>query len=109
MGEEASNEEVDFEKAKDDIQAQRVRLNKMGPVNLVAIQEYDEMKERFDFLTKQQQDLLQAKEDLHKAILKINRTTKEMFLDTFQKAQKHFSDYYRLPFSFAFVYFYLNE
>ena len=91
-------EEFDVEEAKIEIQFQREKLNKMGPVNLVAIQEYDEMKERFDFLTQQQQDLLQAKEDLHKAILKINRTTKELFIDTFGKIQKHFTEYYRLLF-----------
>ena len=91
-------EEFDAEEAKIEIQFQREKLNKMGPVNLVAIQEYDEMKERFDFLTKQQQDLLQAKEDIHKAILKINRTTKELFIDTFGKIQKHFTEYYRLLF-----------
>ena len=70
----------------------------MGPVNLVAIQEYDEMKERYDFLTKQQQDLTQAKDDLRKAILKINRTTKEMFIETFTNTQKYFSEYYKLLF-----------
>ncbi len=92
------SEEFDVEEAKIEIQFQREKLNKMGPVNLTAIQEYDEMSERFDFLTKQQQDLLQAKEDIHKAILKINRTTKELFVDTFGKIQKNFVEYYRLLF-----------
>ncbi len=85
----------DIEQAKADIQAQKDKLNKMGPVNLVAIEEHDEMKGRFDFLTKQHEDLVQAKDDIHKAILKINRTTRELFTDTFQKIQKHFTDYYR--------------
>ena len=67
----------------------------MGPVNLVAIEEHDEMKERFEFLTKQHDDLVQAKDDLHKAIQRINRTTRELFTETFQKIQKHFTDYYR--------------
>ncbi len=92
-------EELDIEKAKLDIQTLRDKLAKMGPVNLVAIDEYQEMKQRFDFLTQQEQDLVQAKEDLHKAILKINRTTKEMFVETFEKVQKYFTEYYRLLFN----------
>ena len=90
--------EFDAEKIKQEIQEQRERMNRMGPVNLVAIQEYDEMKTRYDFLTQQEQDLLKAKEDLHKAIQKINRTTRELFADTFQKIQKNFTEYFRLLF-----------
>lgn len=89
----------DLEKAKADIQAQRDKLNKMGPVNLVAIEEHVEMKARFEFLTQQEQDLIKAKEDLHKAILKINRTTKELFAETFAKVQKNFTEYFRLLFN----------
>ena len=88
----------DIEAAKAQIQSQRDRLMRMGPVNLVAIQEYEEMKERYDFLTRQHADLTQAKEDLHKAIVKINRTTRELFSTTFEKIQKNFSEYYRLLF-----------
>jgi chromosome segregation protein len=93
-----STEPFDLEKAKADIQTQREKLNKMGPVNLVAIEEHAELKERYDFLSKQQLDLTTAKDDLHKAILKINRTTRELFVETFANIQKHFSDYYRLLF-----------
>lgn len=92
-------EGFDIDKAKMDIQALREKLAKMGPVNLVAIEEYQEMKQRFDFLTQQEQDLVRAKDDLHKAILKINRTTKELFVETFEKVQKYFTEYYRLLFS----------
>jgi chromosome segregation protein len=95
---ERQGEELDLEQAKLDIQAQKEKLQKMGPVNLAATEEYDEMKQRFDFLTRQQQDLITAKNDLHKAILQINRTTKELFVETFQNIQKHFTEYYRLLF-----------
>ena len=88
----------DIGQAKAEIAAQKDKLHKMGPVNLGAVEEHDEMKERHDFLTQQQQDLVQAKEDLHKAILKINRTTKELFVETFAKIQKNFTEYYRLLF-----------
>lgn len=89
---------LDLDRVKETIRVQREKLNKMGPVNLVAIEEFDEMRERFDFLNRQEADLLKAKDDLHKAILKINRTTRELFSETFEKIKAHFGDYYRLLF-----------
>jgi chromosome segregation protein len=68
-------------------------------VNLVAIEEYDELKKRYDFLSQQQTDLLTAKESLHEAILKINRTTKQMFMETFEKVRGEFRNYFRLLFN----------
>ena len=75
------------------------KLDSYGTVNLVAIEEYDELKKRYDFLTQQQNDLVTAKEALHEAILKINRTTKKMFLETFEKVKEEFRSYFRLLFN----------
>jgi chromosome segregation protein len=52
-------------------------------VNLGAIDEFDELKTRFDFLAEQRDDLEKAIEDLHKVIKKINRITQERFSTTF--------------------------
>jgi len=75
------------------------KLDSYGTVNLVAIEEYDELKKRYDFLTQQQTDLVTAKDSLHEAILKINRTTKKMFLETFEKVRVEFRNYFRLLFN----------
>ncbi|MCX5699982.1 MAG: AAA family ATPase [Candidatus Omnitrophica bacterium] len=75
------------------------KLDSYGTVNLVAIEEYDELKKRYDFLIQQQTDLLTAKESLHQAILKINRTTKQMFMETFEKVRVEFRNYFRLLFN----------
>ena len=90
---------TDIEEAKAEILKSREKLNRMGPVNLVAIEEHQEMTERFNFLTQQEQDLLKAKEDLHKTIQKINRTTRELFAETFKKVQGYFADYFKLLFN----------
>lgn len=74
------------------------KLDSYGSVNLIAIEEYEELKKRYDFLNQQQNDLVQAKQSLNEAISKINRTTRRMFLDTFSKIQEEFRNYFRMLF-----------
>ena len=76
----------------------RKRCDSFGSVNLVAIEEYEEMKERFEFLTKQQSDLLEAKSQLMSTINKINRSTRQMFMETFEKVSEEFRIYFRTLF-----------
>ena len=66
------------------------KLQRMGPVNLGSIDEERELQNRYEYLTTQQADLVKAKEDLHEALLKSNRTTRAMFRETFQAIHKEF-------------------
>jgi len=68
----------------------RAKLDAMGPVNLVAIEEYKELEERYAFLTAQEQDLINSKQQLMEMIRKINRTTSEMFRSTFEQINANF-------------------
>ena len=68
------------------------RLDAMGPVNLDAIQEYDELEQRHAFLEKQNEDLTNSKEELLGVIAKINNTTKTLFAETFEKIRVNFSE-----------------
>jgi chromosome segregation protein len=96
---QAPAEAVDIASVTREIAALKQKLDSYGTVNLVAIEEYDELKKRYDFLVQQQNDLLTAKESLHQAILKINRTTKQMFIETFEKVREEFRNYFRLLFN----------
>lgn len=91
-------ENLDLDALKREVIELKNRLDKLGPVNLVAIDEHKELEERHAFLVHQQEDLVNAKESLHKAIQKINKTTKELFIDTFQKIQVEFKNFFRLLF-----------
>jgi len=91
-------EQLDLEGLMPEIDALKQKIERMGPVNLVAIEEHQELKERYDFLTKQEDDLNTAKESLLAAIKKINRTTRELFMDTFQKVREEFKGYFRYMF-----------
>ncbi len=61
----------------------RHRISLINDVNLGAIKEYEVLKERYDFLAAQHEDLVKAIDDLHKVIRRINRITRERFLETF--------------------------
>lgn len=95
---EGDGETVDPEALRPEIERLREKLDRMGPVNLVAIEEYEELKKRNEFLASQKEDLEKAKASLHEAIQKINRVTKELFLATFHKVQTNFQEYFRLLF-----------
>lgn len=77
----------------------RTKIEAMGPVNLVAIEEYQEHEERYAFLTGQQQDLINAKDQLMEMIKKINQTTSELFATTFAKINENFQVMYERLFN----------
>jgi chromosome segregation protein len=68
------------------------RVDSMGPVNLDAIQEYDELEERYKFLEQQNTDLINGKAELLEAISRINKTTRELFSETFEKIRVNFQE-----------------
>ena len=68
------------------------RVDSMGPVNLDAIQEFDELEERYNFLEQQNADLINGKAELMEAISRINKTTKELFSETFEKIRLNFQE-----------------
>ncbi|MFA4889422.1 MAG: AAA family ATPase [Candidatus Omnitrophota bacterium] len=89
----------DLSAQEQEIRQLKEKLDAYGTVNLVAIEEYDELKKRYDFLIQQHTDLASSKDSLHQAMQKLNRTTKQMFLGTFQKVREEFRNYFRLLFN----------
>jgi chromosome segregation protein len=86
------NTEIDWEFVQTAIAEMTERLDAMGPVNLEAIQEYDELEDRQKFLEDQHADLVKSKSELLAVINKINATTKELFADTFEQVRKNFQE-----------------
>ena len=67
----------------------------MGSVNLEALEELDELEERFVFQQAQRDDLTKSAANLRQIIDDINRTSREKFLETFKDVQAHFSELFR--------------
>ena len=79
----AENNEMTLDEMENELDLCRKRIAGIEDVNLGAIKEHEQLKERYDFLCEQREDLEQAVEDLHKVIKKINKITQERFLKTF--------------------------
>ncbi|MBN2301452.1 MAG: chromosome segregation protein SMC, partial [Lentisphaerae bacterium] len=77
----------------------RTKIEAMGPVNLVAIEEYKELEERYAFLVSQEDDLTRSKQQLMEMIRKINRTTSEMFSTTFEQVNSNFETMFKKLFN----------
>ena len=75
------------------------RLKYIGSVNLDAPREYEELNERYEFLEKQKNDIEEAREILKKALRKINKTSREMFLETFEKVSAEFKEMFKFLFA----------
>ena len=65
-------------------------LDRLGPVNMLALEEHDEESERLDFLTTQHDDLVAARNDLRSAIREINKTATDLFTGTFSQIRENF-------------------
>ena len=81
---------TDWELVGQQVGALHKKIEEMGPVNLVAIDEYEETEQRHTFLTSQVEDLVKAKEQLVEVINKINTETKAMFVETFEQIRANF-------------------
>jgi chromosome segregation protein len=81
------------------LQKIRERLDRMGPINLAAINEHQELEERHRFLSTQEQDLSHSIASLKEIIQRINRTTKDMFATTFAELQEKFGEVFAKFFS----------
>ncbi|MBC8042576.1 MAG: chromosome segregation protein SMC, partial [Rhizobacter sp.] len=80
----------DGETASATVQELKEKLKRMGPVNELALEEFDTEKQRLDFLSSQQKDLLDAELQLRDTIAQINQTAEKQFMETFAAIRQNF-------------------
>ena len=84
-GEELAAAEVNYREMKQRIEA-------MGPVNMMALEEFNECEQRFTFLTRERDDLLQSIADTQQAITELDLVTKEKFEYAFTAINRNFTE-----------------
>ena len=85
----------DVEQVRRKVKLLKQSIEELGPVNLTAIEEFDRVEERHQFLTEQRSDLLEAKETLHDAIKEMDEEMTIRFTETFTAVRAQFKIAFR--------------
>jgi chromosome segregation protein len=91
--------ETGKEELQDRIAKVRKKLDQFGEVNPMAEEAYNEIKERYDFITEQKNDLINAKESLLQTIEEVDTSAKAQFLETFAAVRENFITVFRSMFT----------
>ena len=78
--------------AEEAIAELRARIDRLGPVNMMAIDQFDELETRHTFLTTQRKDLVDSIAQTAEAIKRIDETTRQRFADAFTAINRHFQE-----------------
>ncbi|MBE0570348.1 MAG: chromosome segregation protein SMC [Ignavibacteriaceae bacterium] len=89
------NESFDFETHKAEVHDLRQKIRNLGPINLLAYSEFEEERDRLEFLNKQRDDLVESEKDIVKTIEEINLTAQSKFAETFNQIRENFIRVFR--------------
>lgn len=87
--------EFNFTERTTEVHSLKQQIKNLGPINVLAYSEYEEERERFEFLKKQRDDLLESERDIVKTIDEINVTAQALFMETFEKIRENFIKIFR--------------
>jgi len=88
-------QEVDWDKVREEIAELRAKIERLGNVNLDAINEQENLEKRHNFLSKQVEDLNSSKAQLQQLINRLNRKSRDKFKETFEEVRIHFQEIFR--------------
>lgn len=91
-------DEAELTRLSQEYQELKEKIEAMGPVNMMALEEYQECEQRFQFLTTQRQDLLDSIEDTSAAIKEIDQVSREQFREAFTAINANFQETFRTLF-----------
>ena len=91
--------EIDSDEARSIVSTLKREIKSLGDVNVGAIEEYDRVKERYEFLNKQKEDLMNAENVLLEIITEMDDIMKDKFSSTFNKIKDAFNETFRKLFN----------
>lgn len=91
--------DIAVEELQEKADRMKKRLENLGEVNPTAIEAFQEMKKRYDFILEQKNDLVSAKESLLQTIQEVEASANQKFLDTFHKVRDNFQKVFKTLFT----------
>jgi chromosome segregation protein len=96
---EARTGEMTSEELQEKADRMKKRLENLGEVNPTAVEAFQEMKRRYDFIEEQKNDLVNAKDTLLQTIQEVETTANQQFLETFGKVRENFQKVFKALFT----------
>jgi len=96
---EPRTSEVPVEELQEKSDRMKKRLENLGEVNPTAIEAFEEMKKRYEFIVEQKEDLVNAKQSLLQTIAEVETTANQKFLDTFNQVRDNFRNVFKTLFT----------
>jgi chromosome segregation protein len=93
-----TQQDVDWEQIKQEITDLRGKIDRLGNVNIEAIEQQEALEKRHEFLSSQVQDLNSSKGQLQQLINRLNKLSREKFQETFEQIRIHFQEIFRILF-----------
>jgi chromosome segregation protein len=91
--------DIPHEELQEKVERMKKRLENLGEVNPTAVEAFQEMKRRYDFIVEQKGDLADAKDTLLQTIQEVEATANKQFLDTFNKVRENFQKVFKALFT----------
>lgn len=91
--------ETAVEELQEKADRMKKRLENLGEVNPTAIEAFEEMKKRYDFIVEQKEDLVNAKQSLLQTIAEVETTANQKFLETFNRVRENFQKVFKTLFT----------
>lgn len=91
--------EMDKEEARKIVDKCKLEIKKLGDVNIGAIEEYERVSQRYEFLTNQKEDLRKAEDTILEIIKELDDIMKEKFIETFEQIKEKFKEVFKKLFS----------
>lgn len=95
----SKTKDLSEEELREKVTKLKNRMDTMGPINPMAMEAYEEIKERHDFIISQKEDLLKAKDSLLETIGEIDSVAKDTFLEAFENIKTNFIRVFRSLFT----------
>jgi chromosome segregation protein len=96
---DAEEDQRTIDQLQENVENIKGKIERIGPINPMALEAFDEIKERHEFITVQKDDLLKAKESLLTTIGEIDLVAKTTFLDAFKRIEQNFIKVFRSLFT----------